>query len=159
MMKTLLTEIGRKRIQEELHYLQTVEKQRAIQEIADAKDRGGIEENAEFDIAKDELNKLHQKINKLQETLINSTIVDPKKVDFSKVSVLTTVFVLNRMNSKEFQFSIVPETDINVKLSRISPNSPIGSGLMNKKVGEVATITTPSGNIEFEIINILPYED
>ena len=158
-MKTLLTEIGRKKIQEELHYLQTVEKQRAIQEIADAKDRGGIEENAEFDIAKDELNKLHQKINKLQETLNNSSIIDPKKVDFSKVSILTTVFVINKMNNKEFQFSIVPENDINTKLSRISPNSPIGSGLMNKRVGEVATIMIPSGSIEFEIINITPYED
>ncbi len=158
-MKTLITEIGRKKIQEELHYLQTVEKQRAIQEIADAKDRGGIEENAEFDIAKDELNKLHQKINKLQETLNNSSIIDPKKVDFSKVSILTTVFVVNKMNNKEFQFSIVPENDINTKLSRISPNSPIGSGLMNKRVGEVATIVVPSGSIEFEIINITPYED
>ncbi len=158
-MKTLLTEIGRKKIQEELHYLQTVEKQRAIQEIADAKDRGGIEENAEFDIAKDELNKLHQKINKLQETLNNSSIIDPKKVDFSKVSILTTVFVINKMNNKEFQFSIVPENDINTKLSRISPNSPIGSGLMNKRVGEVANIMIPSGSIEFEIINITPYED
>ncbi len=158
-MKTLLTEIGRKKIQEELHYLQTVEKQRAIQEIADAKDRGGIEENAEFDIAKDELNKLHQKINKLQETLNNSSIIDPKKVDFSKVSILTTVFVVNKMNNKEFQFSIVPENDINTKLSRISPNSPIGSGLMNKRVGEVANIMIPSGSIEFEIINITPYED
>ena len=158
-MRTLLTEIGRKKIQEELHYLLTVEKQKAIQEIADAKDRGGIEENAEFDIAKDELNKLQQKISKLQETLSNSAIIDPKNVDLSKVSVLTTVIVMNKMNDKEFQFSIVPENEINAKLGRISPSSPIGSGLMNKKVGEVATITTPSGSIEFEIINIIPYED
>lgn len=158
-MRTLLTEIGRKKIQEELHYLLTVEKQKAIQEIADAKDRGGIEENAEFDIAKDELNKLQQKISKLQETLSNSAIIDPKNVDLSKVSVLTTVIVMNKMNDKEFRFSIVPENEINAKLGRISSISPIGSGLMNKKLGEVATITTPSGNIEFEIINIIPYED
>lgn len=158
-MRTLLTEIGRKKIQEELHYLLTVEKQKAIQEIADAKDRGGIEENAEFDIAKDELNKLQQKISKLQETLSNSAIIDPKNVDLSKVSVLTTVIVMNKMNDKEFRFSIVPENEINAKLGRISSSSPIGSGLMNKKLGEVATITTPSGNIEFEIINIIPYED
>ncbi len=158
-MKTLLTESGRKKIQEELHHLLTVEKQKAIQEIADAKDRGGIEENAEFDIAKDELNKLQQKIAKLQETLSNSSIVDPKNVDLSKVSLLTTVLVLNKMNDKEFQFSIVPDNEINVKLGRISSSSPIGSGLMNKRIGEVSTIVIPSGSIEFEIVNILPYED
>ncbi len=158
-MKTLLTESGRKKIQEELHHLLTVEKQKAIQEIADAKDRGGIEENAEFDIAKDELNKLQQKIAKLQDTLSNSSIVDPKNVDLSKVSLLTTVLVLNKMNDKEFQFSIVPDNEINVKLGRISSSSPIGSGLMNKRIGEVSTIVIPSGSIEFEIVNILPYED
>ena len=158
-MKTLLTESGRKKIQEELHHLLTVEKQKAIQEIADAKDRGGIEENAEFDIAKDELNKLQQKIAKLQETLSNSSIVDPKNVDLSKVSLLTTVLVLNKMNDKEFQFSIVPDNEINVKLGRISSSSPIGSGLMNKRIGEASTIVIPSGSIEFEIVNILPYED
>lgn len=158
-MKTLLTENGRKKIQDELNYLLTVEKKRAIQEIADAKDRGGIEENSEFDIAREELNKLQQKISKLQDTLNNSSIIDAKNIDLSKVSILTTVTVKNTLNDKEFQFTIVPENEINVKLNKISPNSPIGSGLMNKKVGEVATIVVPSGSIEFEIINITPYED
>lgn len=158
-MKTLLTENGRKKIQDELNYLLTVEKKRAIQEIADAKDRGGIEENSEFDIAREELNKLQQKISKLQDTLNNSSIIDAKNIDLSKVSILTTVTVKNTLNDNEFQFTIVPENEINVKLNKISPNSPIGSGLMNKKVGEVATIVVPSGSIEFEIINITPYED
>ncbi len=157
-MKTLLTENGRKKIQDELNYLLTVEKKRAIQEIADAKDRGGIEENSEFDIARDELNKLQQKISKLQDTLNNSSIIDEKNIDLSKVSILTTVTVKNKLNDKEFQFTIVPENEINVKLSKISPNSPIGSGLMNKKIGEVTTIVIPSGSIDFEIINISPYE-
>jgi transcription elongation factor GreA len=157
-MKTLLTENGRKKIQDELNYLLTVEKKRAIQEIADAKDRGGIEENSEFDIARDELNKLQQKISKLQDTLNNSSIIDGKNIDLSKVSILTTVTVKNKLNDKEFQFTIVPENEINVKLSKISPNSPIGSGLMNKKIGEVTTIVIPSGSIDFEIINISPYE-
>ena len=158
-MKTLLTESGRKKIQTELHYLQTVEKNKAIQEIADAKDRGGIEENAEFDIAREELLKIQQKIFKLQEVLVNSNIVDKKNIDTSKVSVLTTVHVKNLSNNRDFNFSIVPENEIDIKLSKISLNSPIGSGLMNKKVGEIASVVTPSGKIEFEIINISLYED
>lgn len=156
-MKTLLTENGRKKIQEELHYLQTVEKMRAIQGIADAKDRGGIEENAEFDIAREELVKIQQKIAKLQDILMNSSLIDSNKVDTSKVSLLTTVNVKNLSNNRDFEFSIVPENEIDVKLGRISPNSPIGSGLMNKRVGEIALVLTPSGKIEFEIISINQY--
>ena len=158
-MKTLLTENGKRKIQDELHYLQTVEKMRAIQEIADAKDRGGIEENAEFDIAREELVKIQQKIGKLQDTLMNSSLVDATKVDTSKVSLLTTVNVKNLSNDRDFSFSIVPENEIDVKFGRISPNSPIGSGLMNKKIGEIATVITPSGKIEFEIKSICQYQD
>ena len=158
-MKTLLTKNGKRKIQDELHYLQTVEKMRAIQEIADAKDRGGIEENAEFDIAREELVKIQQKIGKLQDTLMNSSLVDATKVDTSKVSLLTTVNVKNLSNDRDFSFSIVPENEIDVKLGRISPNSPIGSGLMNKKIGEIATVITPSGKIEFEIRSICQYQD
>lgn len=158
-MKTLLTENGRKKIQDELHNLQTVEKIKAIQEIADAKDRGGIEENAEFDIAREELVKIQQKIVKLQDMLLNASLVDSKKIDTSKVSVLTTVDVKNLTNDRNFKFSIVPENEIDVKLGKISPSSPIGSGLMNKRVGEIALVLTPSGKIEFEIINISQYED
>ena len=157
-MKTLLTENGRKKIQEELHYLQTVEKIRAIQEIADAKDRGGIEENAEFDIAREELVKIQQKIAKLQDILMNSSLIDSNKVDTSKVSLLTTVCVKNLSNDRDFEFSIVPENEIDVKLGRISPNSPIGSGLMNKKVDEIAKVLTPSGAIEFKILSINQYQ-
>jgi len=158
-MKTLLTENGRKKIQDELHFLLTVEKMRAIQDIADAKDRGGIEENAEFDIAREELVKIQQKIAKLQDVLMNSSLVDTNKVDTSKVSLLTTVEVKNLTNDRDFKFSIVPENEIDVKLGKISPSSPIGSGLMNKKIGEIATIITPSGKIDFEIKNIYYYQD
>lgn len=158
-MKTLLTENGRRKIQEELHNLQTVEKIKAIQEIADAKDRGGIEENSEFDIAREELMKIQQKIAKLQDILMNSTLIDSNKIDTSRVSLLTTVSVKNLSNDRDFKFSIVPENEIDVKSGKISPSSPIGSGLMSKKVGDVASVLTPSGKIEFEIISISQYED
>jgi len=154
MTKTILTSDGKKKLQQELHFLSTTEKTRLINELADARDRGGVAENSEYDIAKEEYERLQNKIVKLEEMINNSTIVSHVDIDTDQVSVLSTVKVLNRNIKKEVKFTIVPETEIDIKAGKISPNSPIGAGLLNKKVGEVAKITTPGGVIEFEIIEI-----
>jgi len=153
-MKTILTSDGKKKLQQELHFLSTTEKTRLINELADARDRGGVAENAEYDIAKEEYERLQNKIVKLEEMINNSTIVSSADIVTDQVSILSTVKVLNKSMGKEIKFTIVPETEIDIKLGKISPNSPIGSGLLNKKIGEIAKITTPGGVIEFEILEI-----
>jgi transcription elongation factor GreA len=154
MAKTILTVDGKKKLQEELHFLSTVEKTRLISELADARDRGGVAENTEYEIAKEEYEKLQSKIAKIEETLSNSTLVSKHDVDTSEVNILTTVKVLNVKINKEVSFTIVPENEIDIKQGKISPNSPIGAGLLGKKVGDVASVTTPGGVIEFKILEI-----
>ena len=154
MAKTLLTKEGRMKIQEELNYLSNTEKRRVINELADARDRGGVDENTEYYIAKEEYDKLQTKIGKLQEILSNSTVVTSSDVSSDKVSILTTVKVLNVTNNKEMTFSIVPENEIDIKMGKISPGCPIGSGLMGKKLDEVCIIKTPAGSFEYKILEI-----
>lgn len=154
MTKTLLTKEGRVKIQEELNYLSNTEKRRVINELADARDRGGVDENTEYYIAKEEYDKLQTKISKLQQILNNSTVVTSSDVSSDKVSILTIVKVLNITNNKEMTFSIVPENEIDIKLGKISPGSPIGSGLMGKKLDEVCVIKTPAGSFEYKILEI-----
>lgn len=154
MTKTILTVDGKRKLQEELHFLSTVEKTRLIGELADARDRGGVAENSEYDIAKEEYEKLQAKIAKIEETLSNCTLVSKHDVDTSEVNILTTVKVLNVKINKEVSFTIVPETEIDIKQGKISLNSPIGAGLLSKKVGETVSVTTPGGVIEFKILEI-----
>lgn len=154
MTKILLTKEGKKKIQEELNFLTTTEKTRIISELADARDRGGVDENTEYYIAKEEYDKLQSKISKLQETLNNSNVITSADVTTDKVSILTRVRVLNVTNNKEMSFSIVPENEIDIKLGKISTSSPIGSGLMGKMVDEVCIIKTPAGSFEYKILEI-----
>ena len=154
MTKTILTQSGKKKLQEEIQFLSTTEKKRVIQELADAKDRGGISENTEYEVAKEEYDNLVMKISKLENMINNSTIVSSADIDPDKVSILSTVKVLNKKAKKELKFTIVPETDIDIKLGKISNNSPIGSGLLGKKVGETAKIETPAGILELKVIEI-----
>ena len=143
MAKTILTVDGKRKLQEELHFLSTVEKTRMISELADARDRGGVAENSEYDIAKEEYEKLQAKISKIEEVLSNCTLVSKHDIDTSEVNILTTVKVLNKKINKEVSFTIVPETDIDIKSGKISLNSPIGAGLLGKKVGDTTTVSTP----------------
>lgn len=154
MAKTILTVDGKRKLQEELHFLSTVEKARMISELADARDRGGVAENSEYDIAKEEYEKLQAKIAKIEEVLSNCTLVSKHDIDTSEVNILTTVKVLNKKINKEISFTIVPETDIDIKSGKISLNSPIGAGLLGKKVGDTTTVSTPGGVIEFKILDI-----
>lgn len=153
-MKTILTSDGKKKLQEELVFLSTSEKARLIGELADARDRGGVTENSEYEVAKEEYDKLQRKISKIGEMLSNATIIS-KSVDNDQVSILSSVKVLNKGANKEITFTIVPETDIDIKSGKISSNSPIGTGLLNKKIGDIVKITTPGGVIEFEILEII----
>ena len=122
MAKTILTVDGKRKLQEELHFLSTVEKTRMISELADARDRGGVAENSEYDIAKEEYEKLQAKIAKIEEVLSNCTLVSKHDIDTSEVNILTTVKVLNKKINKEVSFTIVPETDIDIKNGKISLN-------------------------------------
>lgn len=151
-MKTILTTTGKRKLQDELQFLSTTEKARIINELAEAKDRGGVSENSEYETAKEEYERLQKRIIKIGEMINNSTIVSSFDISTDKVSVLSTVKVLNK--GKELKFTIVPENEIDVKSGKISLNSPIGTGLIGKKVGEVASIETPGGILELEILEI-----
>jgi len=154
MSKTILTSSGKRKLQEELQFLSTLEKARLISELADARDRGGVSENSEYEIAKEEYERLQQRIIKIGEIINNSTIVSSSDIDTDKVSVLSTVKVLNKKANSELKFTIVPENEIDIKSGKISPNSPIGAGLLGKKIGEISKIETPGGILELEILEI-----
>ncbi len=153
-MKTILTKEGKLKLQEELNLLLTVEKNKAIAELADARESGTLEENTQYLIAKDEYEKLQNRIDKLQITLSNATVVDSADISTDKVAILTTVKVMNITNSKEMVFSIVPDNEIDIKSGKISTSSPIGSGLLGKSLNEVCDVKTPAGIFKFKILEI-----
>lgn len=154
MTKMLITSEGKKKLIEEFNFLSTIEKRRLIAELADARDRGGVAENSEYDIAKEEYEKLESKIKKLQQRILNSEVISSVATSTDKVSVMSVVKVENLSNGKSQDFKLVTDTEIDIKSGKISINSPIGSGLIDKKVGDVATIKTPGGVVEFKILEI-----
>jgi len=153
-MKTILTKEGKLKLQEELNLLLTVEKNKAIAELADARDSGSLEENTQYLIAKDEYEKLQNRIDKLQITLSSAVVVDSADIKTDKVAILTTVKVLNVSSNKEMVFSIVPDNEIDIKSGKISTSSPIGSGLLGKQLNEVCDVKTPAGVFKFKILEI-----
>ena len=153
-MKTILTKEGKLKLQEELNLLLTVEKNKAIAELADARDSGSLEENTQYLIAKDEYEKLQNRIDKLQITLSSAVVVDSADIKTDKVAILTTVKVLNVSSNKEMVFSIVPDNEIDIKSGKISTSSPIGSGLLGKQLNEVCDVKTPAGIFKFKILEI-----
>ncbi len=153
-MKTILTKEGKSKLQEELNFLLTTEKSRMIAELADARESGPLEENTQYMVAKDEYEKLQSKIDKLQLLLASAVVVESSDFSTDKVTILSKVKVLNITNDKEMTFNIVPENEIDIKSGKISPSSPIGSGLMGKKVDEECQVKTPAGIFNFKILNI-----
>ena len=153
-MKTLLTKEGKIKLQEELNFLSTVEKSRVINELAEARESGTLEENTQYLIAKEEYTKLQTKIEKLQSLISIATVVDSADISTDKVAILTTVKVLNMTNNKEMVFNIVPDNEIDIKLGKISTSSPIGSGLLGKQLNEVCDVKTPAGIFKFKILEI-----
>lgn len=145
---------GLKKLKDELNHLKDVERPRASQAIADARDKGDLSENAEYDAAKEAQGLLELKISKLEETLANARLIDESQLDTSKVLVLSTVKLKNQTNGMEMKYTLVAESEANLKAGKISVTSPIGKGLLGKSVGDVAEIKVPSGTLMFDILEI-----
>ena len=148
------TEEGFYRLKEELIHLKSVERPNISKQIAEARDKGDLSENAEYDAAKEAQGLLELKIAKLAEVVGNARIMDEKNVDISKVSVLSKVKIKNKKNGASMTYTLVSEEEADLKTGKISVKSPIGKGLLGKKVGEVTEIQVPAGKVEFEVQDI-----
>lgn len=153
MSQNYITKEGLKKLEEELHFLKTKERPRISQQIAEARDKGDLSENAEYDAAKEAQGLLEMRIAKLEETIRNAKVVDASKLDTSKVSILSKVKLRNNAG-KVFTYWIVPETEANIKEGKISVDSPIAKGLLGKKVKDKAEVMVPAGKMTFEILEI-----
>lgn len=148
------TEEGLQRLVDEIKHLETVERPRISQQIAEARDKGDLSENAEYDAAKEAQGLLEAKISKLKAKLAGARIIDESQLDTSKVTILSVVKIKNLQLKKEFTYTIVPENEANLKELKISVESPISKGLLGKKVGDIAEIQVPNGMMKFEILSI-----
>lgn len=148
------TEEGLQKLKNELHHLETVERPNTIKAIAEARDKGDLSENAEYDAAREAQGLLELKIAKLKDILANARLVDESQLDLSKVSILTKVKIKNLKNGALMQYTLVAENEANLKEAKISVDSPIGKGLLGKKIGDKVDIAVPAGVIPFEIMEI-----
>ncbi len=149
-----LTKEGYDRLMAELDELKSDGRQKAANAIAEAREKGDLSENAEYDAAKDAQGMLELKINTLEKRVANARIIDASKLDTSKVTVLSKVTIKNKKTKKELTYQLVSESEADLKSKKVSVNSPMGKGLLGKKVGDMAVVETPRGNLEFEIVNI-----
>ena len=145
---------GLKKLREELNHLKDVERPRASQAIGEARDKGDLSENAEYDAAKEAQGMLEMKISKMEEILANARVIDESQLDVSKVLVLSKVRIKNLANKMEMNYTLVAESEANLKSGKISVSSPIGKGLLGKEVGDIAEVSVPNGKIQFEILSI-----
>lgn len=149
------TEEGLKKLKDELHHLKSKERPSISNQIAEARDKGDLSENAEYDAAKEAQGLLELKISKLEDVVSNARIIDESKLDLSKVLILSTVKLKNLSNKAVLTYTLVPEQESDIKAGKISVDSPIGKGLLGKKAGELAEIKVPSGMIlKFEILEV-----
>jgi transcription elongation factor GreA len=148
------SEEGLQKLKEELRQLETVERPKISQQIAEAREKGDLSENAEYDAAKEAQGMLEAKIANLKEVIGNARIIDESKIDDSKVLLFSTVKIKNLKNNAKMTYTLVPEKEANLKEGKISVDSPIASGLLGKEVGDKVDIEVPAGNITFEIIEI-----
>ena len=148
------TQEGLDKLKEELNHLKDIERPKASQAIAEARDKGDLSENAEYDAAKEAQGMLEMEISKLEETLSNARIIDESKLDSSKVLVHSMVKIKNLTNSATMQYKLVAQSEANLAQGKISVDSPIGKSLLGKKLGDIAEIEIPNGNVKFEILEI-----
>lgn len=148
------TEEGLKKLQDELHFLKTKERASVTKQIAEARDKGDLSENAEYDAAREAQGLLEARIAKLEDMLSNARVRDISSVDTSKVSILTKVKIKNTKTKQEVEYTLVTQSEANLKEGKISVDSPIGKALMGKKVGDKVDVTVPAGVMPFEIISI-----
>ncbi|MCU0428569.1 MAG: transcription elongation factor GreA [Cytophagaceae bacterium] len=151
---TYYTEEGLKKLKDELQDLKTRGRADIARQIAEARDKGDLSENAEYDAAKDAQGLLELKISKLEELLSNARLIDMSSLDTSSVSILSKVKLKNKKTNAVVEYMLVAEEEADLKLGKISVKSPIGKGLLGKKLGEVATIEIPAGKLELEVLDI-----
>lgn len=149
-----MTQEGFNRLREELEELRTTGRMEASRAIAEARDKGDLSENAEYDAAKEAQGMLELKISEMEKVLSSARVISESQLDMSKVTVLSKVKIRNTKNKAEMVYHLVSESEANLKLGKISVSSPIGSGLLGKKVGEVAIVKTPGGELNFEVLDI-----
>jgi transcription elongation factor GreA len=151
---TYFTKEALEQLKADLQRLKSVERQAASKAIAEAREKGDLRENAEYDAAKEAQGLLEAKIQKLEGDLANARIIDEGSIDTSKVSILTKVTVTNLTNKKQMTYHLVSEKEADLKLGKISVTSPIGKGLLGKKIGDTADVQVPAGRLQFKIENI-----
>ena len=149
-----VTKEGLQKLKEELDQLRNVERPMISSQIADARDKGDLSENAEYAASKESQGMLEMKISKLEDIVARSRIIDETKIDTSSVRILNRVKIRNKSNNSVMEYQLVPESEANFKLGKIAVSSPIAQGLIGKKVGDIVHIKVPSGIIPFEIISI-----
>ncbi len=148
------TEEGLKKLKKELDQLRDVERPKASQAIAEARDKGDLSENAEYDAAKEAQGMLEMRIAKLEEVVSNARIIDESQLDTSKVLIHSNVKIKNKANNQTITYKLVAQSEADLKSGKISVDSPIGKGLLGKKAGETAQISVPNGTIEFEVLEV-----
>ncbi|MBP3419015.1 MAG: transcription elongation factor GreA [Marinifilaceae bacterium] len=153
-MPNYVTKEGMKKLQEELEYLQSVERPKISKAIGEAIEKGDISENAEYDAAKDAQGLLEAKIAQLQQLIIDSKIIDESQIDTSKVQMMTKVTIRNTKTNQQLAYTLVSDTEANFKAGKLSINTPIAKALVGKHVGDVVSVQVPAGMLEFEILDI-----
>ncbi|MCX6195266.1 MAG: transcription elongation factor GreA [Flavobacteriia bacterium] len=145
---------GLQKLKNELNHLKTVERPSISEQIGEARDKGDLSENAEYDAAKEAQGILEMKISKMEAIVANARLIDETHMDNSKVFILSKVKIRNKANAMEIEYTLVAENEADIKARKISIDSPIGKGLLGKKVGDIVDIQTPGGLLQFEIIDI-----
>lgn len=154
MSVSYLTPEGFKKLKEELEHLKSVERARISAQIAEARDKGDLSENAEYDAAKEAQGLLELKISKMEEVMASARVVDESQLDTSKILILSKVKLRNPLNKMEFTYTLVAEQEADLKAGKISVNSPIGKGLLGRTAGEIVDIQVPNGTMKLEILEI-----
>lgn len=149
-----LTEEGLQKLQAELNHLKSVERPAISKMIAEARDKGDLSENAEYDAAKEAQGMLELKISKLEDTVANSRIIDESRIDISKVQILNKVKLKNLKTKAMVEYVLVAESEANLKIGKLSVGTPIAKALMGKKVGDIVDVQIPSGTVQFQIVEI-----
>lgn len=154
MKKNYLSKEGYEKLDKELRELKTKGRKRIAEDIAEARAKGDLSENAEYDAAKEAQGHLETRIQELENTLATSTIVDEKNIDTSKVYILSAITILNKKTNKTMQYRLVSKDEADFKEGKISVDSPIGQGLLGKEVGDVVEVKVPAGMLELEVMKI-----
>ena len=154
-MKTIyLTQEGYEKLKKELDEMKSTGRSEVAKAIAEAREKGDLSENAEYDAAKDAQGMLELKINELEKVMMNAKILDKSQIDTSTAVLLTTVKMKNLKLNKTVEYKLVSESEADLKAGKLSASSPIGEGILGKKVGDIAKVKTPAGEIEFKILDI-----